>query len=153
MIKKIMTKWFEPWPLWCLCSALPVKLPGQTGSRLLCGSINISPLMWNNYHCLTTLSLVGKRRRRALVGCGRMASNSGSKPKTSTKLQVGFNPRFVTNYNEEWRVLRNQGELLVKPFFNSFNNSTFGRLSSVYFDIGLMLEISALFSQWKFETH
>jgi len=43
------------------------------------------------------LSLVGKRSKRAQAGCGIIASNSGSRPKTSTKLQLGFRPRLLTN--------------------------------------------------------
>ena len=142
--------------IWTLTSVMPLQCSiswaiRPAGNRLLCGSI-ISPLMWNNYHCLTTLSLVGKRRRRAHVGCGRMASNSGSKPKTSTKLQVGFNPRFVRNYNEEWRVLRNQIIILVKIIKCKNHSSTPSIIlllvgySSVYFNKGLTLEMSALLS-------
>ena len=142
--------------IWTLTSVMPWQCSISwairwAGSRLLCGSI-ISPLMWNNYHCLTTLSLVGKRRRRAHVGCGRMASNSGSKPKTSTKLQVAFNPRFVTNCNEEWRVLRNQLIILVKIIKCKNHSSTPSIIlllvgySSVYFSKRLTLEMSALLS-------
>ena len=143
--------------IWTLTSVMPLQCSTSwairpNGSRLLCRSINISPLMWNNYHCLPTLSLVGKRRRRAHVGCGRMASNSGSKPKTSTKLQVGFNPRFVTNYNEEWRVLTNQLIILVKIIKCKNHSSTPSIIlllvgySSVYFDKGLMLKMTAFLS-------
>ena len=134
-----MIKWFEPWPLWCLCSALPVELSGQLGAGHCVGR-------WRSI-------IIGKgKRRRALVCCGRMASNSGSKPKTSTKLQVGFNPRFVTNYNEEWRVLTNQLIILVKIIKCKNHSSTPSIIlllvgySSVYFNKGLTLEMSALLS-------
>ena len=134
-----MIKWFKPWPLWCLCSALPVELSGQLGAGHCVG-------WWHGI-------IIGKgRRRRALVCCGRMASDSGFKPKTSTKLQVVFNPRFVRNYNEEWRVLRNQLIILVKIIKCKNHSSTPSIIllllgySSVYFDKGLMLKISASLS-------